>query len=195
MNISLNLMLFAFFSNLRHDLNAIVCSLVQCSSIFGSITLLMLLLSKYIYFHSFIHKHFFIYHSQVPYLLLLLCVDLIASVPECQSSYFCGTMTTLIKLCQIRESDWIEHGRVELKSVYKLQYWQTIVNLSKLDRISHVNLMCWVTYVCWDVYAVSNEVDDTFPVSLHCTRGQWPFCSSLVFKNYSLLPNSYHTLT
>ena len=65
-------------------------------------------------------------------------MDLIASFPECQSSYFCGTMTTVINLCQIGESDWIEHGRVELKGVCKMQYCQTIVNLKKLDRISHI---------------------------------------------------------
>ena len=96
-------------------------------------------------------------------------MDLIASVLKCQSSYFCGTMTT------IRESDWIEHSRVELKRVCKMQYCQIIVNLNKLDRISHVILMCWVRYVCWGVHNASNEVDDTYTVSLHCTRGQLPF--------------------
>ena len=48
-------------------------------------------------------------------------------------------------------------------------------------------------YICWDVQDRSNEVDGAYTVSLHCTRGQTHFCSSLVSKKYSLLPNSYHT--
>ena len=95
---------------------------------------------------------------------------LIASVPECQSSYFGGTMTTIIKLCQIRESDGTQHDMVELKRVCKMRYCQSIVNLRKLVRISHAILMCWVRYVCWDMQARSNEVDDTYTVFSHCPR-------------------------
>ena len=42
-----------------------------------------------------------------------------------------------------------------------MRYGQTIVNLNKFDRISHVILMYWIRYVCWDVQAGSNEVDGT----------------------------------
>ena len=47
-------------------------------------------------------------------------MDLLALVPGCQSSNFCGTMTTIIRLYQIRESDGIEHGMVELKMICKM---------------------------------------------------------------------------
>ena len=63
---------------------------------------------------------------------------------------------------------------LELKRVCKMRHCQTIVNLNKLDRISHFIQMCWVWYVCWDVQAGSNELDGTFTVSLHCTMGQGP---------------------
>ena len=39
-------------------------------------------------------------------------MGLLALVPGCQSSIFCGTMITIIRLYQIRESDGIEHGMV-----------------------------------------------------------------------------------
>ena len=72
------------------------------------------------------------------------------------------------------------HGMVKPKRVCKMQYCQTIFNLNKLDRISNVILISWVMYVSWDVQDVSYEVGVKYVVSLNHTKGQSPFCSSLV---------------